>query len=85
MEASLLRNSQNLSSHAFTVSGNSLAPTGGNIYDGDSYTAVCPVAYIDLDGVRHPWTAASADDPALQRLILRSPLGQYVHVRPGRL
>ena len=82
VEASLLRNSQNLSSHAFTVSGNSLAPTGGNIYDGDSYTAVCPVAYIDLDGVRHPWTAASADDPALQRLILRSG-NMYTFARDG--
>ena len=72
VEATLLRNSQNISSHAFTVSGNSLAPTGGNIYDGNSYTAVYPVAYIDLDGVRHEWTDASASDPALQRLILRS-------------
>ncbi len=82
VEASLLRNSQNISTHAFTVSGNSLAPTGGNIYDGDSYTAVCPVAYIDLDGARHPWTAASADDPALQRLILRSG-NLYTFARDG--
>ena len=72
IEATLLRNSRNLSSRAFTVSGNSLAPTGGNIYDEDSYTAVYPVAYIDLDGNEHAWTSASADDPALQRLILRS-------------
>jgi hypothetical protein len=72
VEATLLRSSQNLSTHAFTVSGSSLTPTGGNIYDGDSYTAVCPVAYIDLNGVEHPWTAESAADPALQRLILRS-------------
>ena len=72
VEATLLRNSQNISSRAFTVSGNSLAPTGGNIYDGNSYTAVYPVAYIDLDGQRHAWTDASASDPALQRLILRS-------------
>ena len=72
VEATLLRNAQNISSHAFTVSGNSLTPTGEDIYDGNSYTAVYPVAYIDLDGVRHPWTEASAGDPALQRLILRS-------------
>ena len=72
VEATLLRNAQNISSHAFTVSGNSLTPTGEDIYDGNSYTAVYPVAYIDLDGVRHPWTEASAEDPALQRLILRS-------------
>ena len=82
VEATLLRNSQNISSHAFTVSGNSLSPTGGDIYDGNSYTAVCPVAYIDLDGVRHPWTAASADDPALQRLILRSG-NMYTFARDG--
>ena len=54
------------------MSGDSLDPTGGNIYDGNSYTAVYPVAYIDLDGQEHAWTAASASDPALQRLILRS-------------
>ena len=72
VEATLLRNAQNLSSRAFTVSGDSLEPTGGNIYDGNSYTAVYPVAYLDLDGVRHPWTEESASDPALQRLILRS-------------
>jgi hypothetical protein len=82
VEATLLRNSQNLSSHAFTVSGDSLSPTGGNIYDGNSYTAVYPVAYIDLDGARHPWTAASADDPALQRLILRSG-NMYTFARDG--
>ena len=72
VEAALLRNARNLSTHAFTVSGDSLQPTGGDIYGGNSYTAVCPVAYIDLDGQEHAWTAASADDPALQRLILRS-------------
>ena len=72
IEATLLRNSRNLSTRAFTVSGNSLTPIDGNIYDGDSYTAVYPVAYIDLDGNEHAWTSASADDPALQRLILRS-------------
>ncbi len=82
VEATLLRNSQNLSSHAFTVSGDSLSPTGGDIYGGNSYTAVYPVAYIDLDGARHPWTAASADDPALQRLILRSG-NMYTFARDG--
>ena len=82
VEATLLRHAQNLSSHAFTVSGNSLAPTGENIYDGNSYTAVYPVAYVDLDGTRHPWTAASADDPALQRLILRSG-NMYTFARDG--
>ena len=72
IEAALLRNSQNLSDRAFTVGAASNAPTGGDIYDGESYTAVYPVAYIGLDGVEHPWTEASAEDPELSRLILRS-------------
>lgn len=72
IEAALLRNAQSLSDRAFTVGAASNAPTGGNIYDGQSYTAVYPTAYLDLDGVEHPWTEASATDPELARLILRS-------------
>ncbi len=72
VEATLLRNAQNLSTRAITVDGATLAPTGGNIYEGNSYTAIYPSSYLDLDGVEHPWTAECADDPALQRLILRS-------------
>ena len=72
LEASLLRNSQYTSDRAFTVGTDSNTPTGGNIYDGQSYTAVYPQAYMDLDGTIHPWTDASAADPELQRLILRS-------------
>jgi hypothetical protein len=71
LEAALLRNSRYTSDKAFTIdeAGNK---TGGNIYDGNSYTAVYPEAYMDLDGTVHPWTDASAEDPALQRLIIRS-------------
>lgn len=72
VEATLLRNARNTSDRAFTVGAESVVPTGGNIYDGKSYTAVYPTAYIDLDGVEHPWTDASAADPELARLILRS-------------
>ncbi len=72
VEAALLRNSQYTSDRAFTVGSSNNSPTGGNIYDGQSYTAVYPTAYIDLDGVVHPWTDASAQDPELSRLILRS-------------
>ncbi|MBO7643630.1 MAG: TonB-dependent receptor, partial [Bacteroidales bacterium] len=72
VEAALLRNSQYTSSRAFTVSASSSAPTGGNIYEGNSYTAVYPVSYIDLDGTVHPWTDESASNPELSRLILRS-------------
>ena len=74
VEAALLRHSQNLSDHAYNVvSADSYDPAGGSIYDGNSYTAVTPVAWLDLDGVRHEWTATSlAEDPELRRLILRS-------------
>ena len=72
VEATLLRNAQNLSNAAYTVAEQTLAPTGGDIYDGDAYTAVAPVAWLDLDGNRHPWTEAEAANPDFQRLILRS-------------
>ena len=72
LETTLLRSSQYTSSRAFTVGSDSSAPTGGNIYDGNSYTAVYPDAYLDLNGQEHAWTAESAADPELARLILRS-------------
>ena len=77
LEATLLRRSQNLSeyngeTYAFTVSQNDNTPTGGNIYDGNSYTAVYPVSYMDLDGDEHPFTADQATDPAFANLILKS-------------
>ena len=77
LEATLLRRSQNLSeykgeAYAFTISQNDNTPTGGNIYDGNSYTAVYPVSYMDLDGNVHPFTAAEAADPAFANLILKS-------------
>lgn len=77
LEASLLTRSRNLSvyngsDYAFTVSAEGKAPTGGDIHDGDSYTAVWPVAYMDLDGTLHPFTEAEAADPAFSNLILKS-------------
>ncbi len=72
LEAALLRNSQYTSDRAFTVGENGYQATGGNIYDGNSYTAVYPEAYMDLDGTMHAWTQESALDPALQRMIIRS-------------
>lgn len=77
LEASLLRRTRNLSvyegkDYAFTVSETSKIPTGGNIHDGDSYTAVYPVAYMDLDGNIHPFTQEQAEDPAFANLILKS-------------
>lgn len=77
LEASFLTRSRNLSvyngsDYAFTVSVEGKAPTGGNIHDGDSYTAVRPVAYMDLDGTLRPFTEAEAADPAFSNLILKS-------------
>lgn len=82
LEASLLRNSQNLSDRAFTVSSESVEPTGGDIYDSPSFSAVYPVAYLDLDGKVHQWTAECASDSDLQRLILRSG-NMYTFVKDG--
>ena len=77
LEATLLRRSRNLSQYngadyAFTVSETDNNPTGGNIYDGKSYTAIYPVSYMDLDGNVHPFTAAEAADPDFANLILKS-------------
>ena len=77
LEATLLRRSRNLSQYngaeyAFTVSETDNNPTGGNIYDEKSYTAIYPVSYMDLDGNVHPFTAAQAADPDFANLILKS-------------
>ncbi len=72
VEAALVRSTRNLSDRAFTVEQGLVTPTGGDIYAGDSFTAVNPVAYIDTDGVRHEWTDGSADDPNLRRLVVTS-------------
>ena len=77
LEMSLLRRSRNLSvydgkDYAFTVSETGKTPTGGDIHAGDSYTAVYPVAYMDLDGNVHPFTDAQAADPDFASLILKS-------------
>ena len=77
LEATLLRRSLNLSEYngkdyAFTVSETDNNPTGGNIHDGNSYTAVYPVSYMDLDGNIYPFTAAEAANPDFANLILKS-------------
>lgn len=77
LEMSLLRRSRILSEYggkeyAFNISKNDNRPSGGSIYDGDSYTAVYPVAYMDLDGNVHPFTDAEAADPEFASLILKS-------------
>ena len=77
LEATVLRRSRNLSeyngaAYAFNVSEDGNTPTGGDIYDGNSYTAVYPVSYMDLGGNVHPFTAAEAADPAFANLIMKS-------------
>ena len=77
LEAMLLHRQQNLSewngrTHAFNVAEDSSVPTGGDIYDGNSYTAIWPVAYLDQDGVRHPFTDVERNDPAFASMLLRS-------------
>ncbi len=77
LEMSLLRRSRNLSmyngeSYAYTVSEADKNPTGGNINEGNSFTAIRPVSYMDLDGNVHPFTDAQAADPAFANLILKS-------------
>lgn len=77
LEMSLLKRSQNLSrynggEYAYNASEASNAPTGGSIYDGKAYSAIRPVAYIDLDGKMHPFTDAEAADDEFTNLILKS-------------
>lgn len=78
LEASLVKRSQNLSEYnggqyAFNVSGDSsTTPSGGNIYDGNSYTAIWPVAYLDLNNEMHPFTSAEAENPEFAYLIRKS-------------
>lgn len=77
LETAILRRSRNLSrynggEYAFNVAAQSDTPTGGSIYDGNSYAAIYPVQYMDLDGKVHDFTAAQASDPAFDRLIVRS-------------
>ena len=77
LEMSILRRSRNLSlyngkDYAFTVTETGKTPTGGDIYAGNSYTAIYPVSYMDLDGKIHPFTEVEAADPAFANLILKS-------------
>lgn len=77
LEASLVKRSQNISEYkgkeyAFKVSESSNARTEGSIYDGDSYTAIWPVAYLDLNNEMHPFTSAEAENPEFSYLIRKS-------------
>lgn len=76
-EAAILRRSRNLSQYngqeyAYNVSQDSNTPTGGSIYDGNSYAAMRPVQYMTLDGQLHPFTDAQAADPEFSQLIIKT-------------
>ena len=77
LEAAVLRRSRNLSEYngaeyAFNVAEGTTTPSGGSIYDGGSYAAIYPVAYMDLDGQVHPFSAAQASDPEFANLIIKT-------------
>ncbi len=77
LETSLLKRSQNLSlyqgkEYAFNVSASSNEAAGGSIYGSESYTAIYPVKYMDLEGVVHDFTATEAALPEFANLILKS-------------
>lgn len=74
LEMNFLTRTRNIADrrYVFTCTQESKTPTGGNIYDGNSYTVVWPVAYMDLDGSVHEFTAEQAADPAFSNLLLRS-------------
>lgn len=77
LEMSLFSLSRNLSrynggDYAYTVTDEGLTPTNGNIYDGNSYTAIRPIKYMDTDGNIHPFTEFDAANPDLDRLIVKS-------------
>lgn len=74
---SLLKMSRNLSmyngkEYAYNVSDEGNSESGGSIYDGNSFTAIRPVAYMDLDGNIHEFTEANARNPEFSNLIIRS-------------
>ncbi len=47
-------------------------PTGGSIYDGDSYTTIYPVKYMDTNGRIYDFKESDATNPAFSNLIRTS-------------
>ncbi len=87
LEMSLLKRSRNISTYqgseyAFNVSADGTLPTGGSIYEGNSYTAIYPVKYMDENGEIHDFTAAQAALPEFANLILKSG-NAYTFARDG--
>ncbi len=87
LEMSLLKRYRNLSEHegweyAYNASSTSTAMSGGSIYDGNSYTAIHPLAYIDLDGKVHKFEKKHAEDPEFNALIIKSG-NEYTFAQDG--
>ncbi|MFR9576977.1 MAG: TonB-dependent receptor [Rikenellaceae bacterium] len=78
VEFSLLDKRQKISEYngqeyAFNVAdGSSSTSTGGSIYDANSYTAIYPVQYMDVDGNIYDFTDEQAADSNFSYLILHS-------------
>ena len=87
LEMSLLQRFRNISEYeghelAYNIEEGTTTATGGSIYDGASYTAVRPVAYMDLDGNIHPFTDEEASKSEFSHMILRSG-NAYTFVQDG--
>ncbi len=87
LEMSLLKRSRNISTYngseyAFNVSADGTLPSGGSIYDGNSYTAIYPVKYMDENGEIHDFTSEQATLPEFANLILKSG-NAYTFARDG--
>lgn len=87
LEMSLLNRFRNLScydgeEYAYKVTQESNNPVKGSIYDGDSYTAVRPIAYMDSKGNVKEFTAANAKSAEFANLIIKSG-NAYVFAQDG--
>ena len=78
LEMSILTRSRNLSSnnggytYAYTTTKEGTGVVGKNIYDANAYTAIWPVAYMDLEGNEHPFTSKEAALAEFSNLIIKS-------------
>lgn len=77
LEMSLLNRFRNISMHngeemAYKVTQDSNNPVKGSIYDGESFTAVKPVKYMDIYGNIKDFTPANAKNAEFANLIIKS-------------
>ncbi|MFI3281630.1 MAG: TonB-dependent receptor [Rikenellaceae bacterium] len=77
VEMTLIDSSKKISEYngqeyAFNVDESGSTATGGSIYDGDSYSMIYPVQYMDINGNIYDFTEEQASDPDFSYLLLRS-------------